>query len=83
MPVKTPAHPGRIIRDAIDDLERTVTNAAKMLNVSRPMLSSLLDGRSSISSEMAARLSKAIGSTPAFRMRLQANYDRSWARPIS
>lgn len=46
-----------------------------MLNVSRPTLSSLLNGRSGLSSEMAVRLSKTVGSTPAFWMRLQLNYD--------
>jgi addiction module HigA family antidote len=73
--MKYPAHPGRIIRDAIDDLGLSVTDAAHMLNVSRPTLSSLLNGRSGISSEMAVRLSKTIGSTPDFWMRLQVNYD--------
>ena len=43
MTMKNPAHPGRIIRDAIDDLELTVTDAAQMLNVSSQTLSSLLD----------------------------------------
>lgn len=77
MPMKNPAHPGRIIRDAIDDLGLTVTDAAHMLNVSRPTLSSLLNGRSGVSGDMAVRLSKTIGSTPDFWMRLQLNYDLS------
>jgi addiction module HigA family antidote len=75
MPMKDPAHPGRVVRDAIDKLDLSVTDAAHMLNVSRPTLSSLLNGRSGISSEMAVRLSKTIGSTPGFWMRLQMNYD--------
>jgi addiction module HigA family antidote len=73
--MKNPAHPGRIIREAIDDLGLTVTDAARMLNVSRPTLSSLLNERSGVSGDMAVRLSKTIGSTPGFWMRLQLNYD--------
>lgn len=75
MPMKNPAHPGRIVRDAIEEMGLTVTAAARMLNVSRPALSSLINGKAGISPEMAVRLSKAVGSTPAFWLRLQLNYD--------
>ena len=75
MAMKNPAHPGRIIKGAIADLGLTVTDAARMLNVSRPTLSTLLNGKSGISPEMAVRLSKAIGSTLAFWLRLQMNYE--------
>ncbi len=73
--MNNPVHPGRIIRGAIDDLNLTVTDAAKVLNVSQPTLSTLINGRSGVSPEMAVRLSKAIGSTPGFWLRLQMNYD--------
>lgn len=75
MAMKRPVHPGRIVRSAIADLDLTVTAAARMLNVSRPTLSTLINGKSGISPEMAVRLSKAIGSTPAFWLRLQMNYE--------
>ena len=75
MPMKSPVHPGRIVRGTIDALGLTVTDAAHMLNVSRPALSSLLNGRSGLSSEMAVRLSKTVGSTPGFWMRLQMNFE--------
>lgn len=75
MAMKNPVHPGRIVRGSIDDLNLSVTDAAHMLNVARPTLSNLLNGRSGVSSEMAVRLSKTIGSTPSFWLRLQLNYD--------
>jgi addiction module HigA family antidote len=75
MPMKDPAHPGRIIRTSLEEMGLTVTDAARMLNVSRPTLSTLLNGKAGISPEMAVRLAKAVGSTPAFWMRLQMNYD--------
>lgn len=75
MTMANPVHPGRIIRTAIDDLNLSVTDAARVLNVSRPTLSTLLNGRSGVSPEMAVRLSKAIGSTPGFWLRLQMQYD--------
>ena len=75
MPMKNPVHPGRIVRGSIEDLGLSVTDAAHMLNVARPTLSNLLNGHSGMSGEMAVRLSKTIGSTPGFWMRLQMNYD--------
>ena len=75
MTINEPAHPGRIVRGAIEDLEVSVTAAARALHVSRPTLSNLINGNANISPEMAVRLSKTIGSTPGFWMRLQMNYD--------
>jgi addiction module HigA family antidote len=73
--MKEPVHPGRIVRGAIEDLDVSVTAAARALHVSRPTLSNLINGNANISPEMAVRLSKTIGSTPGFWMRLQMNYD--------
>lgn len=73
--MKTPVHPGRIVKGGLEELELSVTAAADALNVSRPTLSSLINGKAGLSPEMAVRLSKFMGSTPAFWMRLQMNYD--------
>jgi addiction module HigA family antidote len=73
--MKNPAHPGRIIKGSLDELELTVTEAAKVLGVTRTTVSKLINGRSAVSPEMAVRLSKAFGSTPAFWLQLQTNYD--------
>lgn len=75
MAMKNPVHPGRIVKGSLDELEVSVTDAAKAMNVSRPALSNVLNGKAGISPEMAVRLSKAIGSTPGFWLRLQTNYD--------
>jgi addiction module HigA family antidote len=75
MTMKNPVHPGRIVKGSLEDMDMTVTDAAKVLNVSRPTLSSLINGKAGLSPEMSVRLSKAFGSTPAFWLRLQHNYD--------
>ena len=75
MTMKSPVHPGRIVKGALSELNLTVTDAARALNVSRPTLSSLINEKAGISSEMAVRLSKSMGSTPAFWMRLQMIFD--------
>ena len=80
MPMKNPPHPGGIVKDCIDDLGLSVTEAAKALDVARPTLSRIINGRSAISPEMALRLARAFGSTPEMWLRLQMAYDLAQAR---
>jgi addiction module HigA family antidote len=76
MPMKNPPHPGEVIRrDCLEPLGLTVTEAAEGLGVSRKHLSSLLNGRSGISPEMAIRLSKAFGGSPESWLTQQMHYD--------
>ncbi len=81
MPMKNPPHPGEILRELyIEPLELTVTQAAAGLGITRKTLSLLLNGHSSISPEMAVRLSKAFGRTPEGWLQLQMQYDLTRAR---
>ena len=76
MPMKNPVHPGAIVRfDCLEPLGLSVTEAARVLGVSRQTLNNLVNGKAGVSAEMAVRLSKAFGSEPGFWLRLQVNYD--------
>ncbi|PSQ88954.1 MAG: addiction module antidote protein, HigA family [Bacteroidetes bacterium QS_8_64_10] len=76
MPMKSPPHPGEIVRkDCIEPLNLTVTEAAEGLGVSRKHLSALVNGRSGISPEMAIRLSKAFGGSAESWLTQQMQYD--------
>jgi len=76
MAMKNPCHPGQIIRDVcLDGLHLNVTEGATALGVTRTTLSRILNGKASVSPEMAVRLSKAFGSTTGFWLRLQLNFD--------
>jgi antitoxin HigA-1 len=76
MPMKTPPHPGDFIRtEIIEPAGLSVTETAKALQVSRPALSSLLNGRADLSGEMALRIEKAFGVKMDTLMRMQSNYD--------
>lgn len=81
MPMKNPPHPGRSVRDAcLEPLGLSVTEAAKVLGVTRQTLNNVIHGKSGISPEMAIRLSKAFGSTPETWLRMQVAYDLAQAR---
>jgi len=76
MRMHNPPHPGKIIREfCIEPLNLSVTEAADALGVTRKTLSTLLNGRSGISPEMALRLSKVFGRTPEGWLRLQLQFD--------
>jgi antitoxin HigA-1 len=81
MPMKNPPHPGDFIRtEIIEPTGFTVTAAAAALRVSRPALSSLLNGRADLSGEMALRIEKAFGVNMDTLMRMQASYDIAQTR---
>ncbi|MCK4946556.1 MAG: HigA family addiction module antidote protein [Alphaproteobacteria bacterium] len=75
MSMKNPIHPGRIIKGCLDDLDLDITRAAKVLGVSRQTVSRVVNGKTTLSDEMAIRLAKAFGSTPEMWMRMQHSYD--------
>lgn len=79
--MKNPAHPGGFIKhEIIEPLELTVTAAAKALGVTRAALSALLNGRASLSPEMALRVEKAFGVSMDTLMRMQSSYDIAQTR---
>jgi antitoxin HigA-1 len=74
MPMKDPPHPGDFIRtEIIEPTGLSVTAAA--LRVSRPALSSLLNGKADLSGEMALRIEKAFGVKMETLMRMQSAFD--------
>lgn len=76
MQMKTPPHPGEVIKHQyIAPLGLTITQAAEGLGITRKTLSLLLNGHAGISPEMAVRLSKAFGRSPESWMQLQVQYD--------
>jgi antitoxin HigA-1 len=73
MMMHNPPHPGRII--AYYMAGRSVTDVAKHLEVARPSLSRVLNGRASVSADMALRLAEAFSTDPDIWLRLQTQYD--------
>lgn len=79
--MKSPAHPGGFIRhEIIEPLDLSVTDAATVLGVTRPVLSALLNERAALSPEMALRIEKAFGVSMDTLMRMQNGFDIAQAR---
>lgn len=81
MPMKNPPHPGDFIRtEIIAPAGLSVTAAAAALGVSRPALSSLLNGKAGLSGDMALRIEKAFGVRMDTLMRMQSSFDIAQTR---
>ena len=80
----TPSHPGDFIRtEIIEELGLTVTKAAEVLRIRRATLSDFLNGKASLSPEMALRIEKAFYVSMDMLLRMQAWYDASRMRARS
>ena len=76
MPMKNPPHPGDFIKtEIVEAYGFSVTAAAVALGVSRPALSSLLNGKAGLSGDMALRIEKAFGVRMETLMRMQSSFD--------
>ena len=81
MPMKNPPHPGGfVLRQCIEPLGLTITDAAAALGVTRTTLSELVNEKRGISPEMAVRLSKVFGGSAESWLTQQAHY---WLRSMS
>jgi addiction module HigA family antidote len=71
-----PPHPGEILRELwLDPLGLSITKTAKILGVSRKTLSEVVNGRSSLTPEMALRLELAFGKRADSWLSHQIAYD--------
>lgn len=73
---REPVHPGEILReDVLDNLNLTVSAAAKTMGISRQQLHRILACTNPITAEMALRIGKFVGNGPEIWLRMQQSYD--------
>lgn len=72
MRMHNPPHPGRVIKEYLDDV--SVTEAAQRMGVSRVTLQRIVGGTAGISDDMAYRLADLFGTSPDLWANLQKNY---------
>lgn len=82
-PMYNPPFPGEfIVETYLEPLGMSGRELADRLGVASSTMSRLLNGTSRLTPEMAARLSKALGSTPRFWLTIQTNHDIWRARGV-
>ena len=73
---RRPTHPGEMLReDFLPDYGLTVSGLADAVGVSRQSVNELLRERRAISPEMALRLARLFGNSPAFWLNAQQAFD--------
>ncbi len=76
MNMYNPPHPGEFIKEIyLESLDISYRKIADMLNVAPSTFNRLINGQSSISSEMALRLSKTLGRSPESWLNMQNKYN--------
>jgi addiction module HigA family antidote len=80
MPMKSPSHPGRLIRADLEELNVSVAAAAEAMGVTRQQLYRVIRGQSGVSPDMALRLEMAVGGSADMWLRMQMNHDLARAR---
>lgn len=69
---RKPTHPGEVfLKDVLEPLGISITDAAENLGVTRKTLSEFVNGKSSLSPEMAIRIGRATNTTPESWMSMQ------------
>jgi len=88
MALFNPAHPGELIRETLEGLREetgqklTIAEVAEGLGTTRKTLSAIINGKQSVSPEMAIRLGAAFPNTSAeFWLKVQENYDLAKVKP--
>ena len=73
----TPVHPGEVLKDELDEVGLTQSALAKHFGVLPKTINEICRGKRGISAEMAMKLSKALGGSPQFWLKLQNNWEIS------
>lgn len=78
--LKAPMHPGEVLKELyLDPLEIGAIAFARRLNVPRTRIERLVKGSTGMTPDTALRLAKAFGTTPAYWMNMQINFDMAAA----
>lgn len=79
--MKNPPHPGDLVKtEIIEPLGLSVSKAAEILKVRRATLSDLLNGKASLTPEMALRIEKAFGPDMDHLLKMQLAFDVAHTR---
>src|SRR5512136_17749 len=70
-----PIHPGKFLKEILDELEISQNAFAQAIGVSAMRISHVIRGTRPVTAELALLFGKAFGQTPSYWMNLQTSYD--------
>lgn len=71
-----PVHPGEILKhEFLEEMGISAGKLAKHIHVPRTRIERLCEEKTSMTTDTAKRLSRALGTTPEFWLNLQTHYD--------
>ena len=73
--MRTPIHPGEILKDELEALGISGAELARQLKVPENRMSEIMRGRRNITADTALRLGKWFGNSALFWMNLQKSYE--------
>jgi addiction module HigA family antidote len=80
-PHEVPLHPGQYVREKVLTTKKmSVTDAAKLIGISRPGVSNFLNGKVAASPEMASRIQRAFQIPAQYLLDMQAAFDAAQAK---
>ena len=70
------SHPGEILKmEIIEGRGLTIGKASELLAITRPTLSNIMNGKASITPNIALRIETVFGGSARFWVRLQSSFD--------
>lgn len=77
------SHPGEILKmEVVEGRNLTIAKAAELLDITRPTLSNIVNGKASITPNVALRIETVFGGSAKFWLRLQSAYDLDIAKRL-
>ena len=70
-----PVHPGKFLREALEELALSQAGFAVAIGVSPMRVSHVIKGSRPVTAELALLFGRAFGQTPQYWLNLQADYD--------
>ena len=74
-PRRAPSHPGSLLNDILGSVDKSKSEIAELLGISRQHLHEIVAERKGVSPEVAVRLGKLFGNGPDLWVRMQGLYD--------
>jgi len=76
MTMHNPPHPGEAFKSGfLDSVDLTITGASERLGITRKHLSNIINGKASVTADVAKRFEGLTGSSAQMWLNMQSTYD--------